>query len=143
MRHDDVTGLLTDFRSYRYAANNGADYIDSSLINVPRMYSERMKNRNAWDATRYSRIVNMTQGAVNEVLSDDQRAVISLKYLERNKLSLKEIAAMKKCDPSTVSRWHTEAIRRLSKALEPISEEYREITNIDHMFDAEKEAETA
>ena len=79
----------------------------------------------------------MIDGAVNEVLSDDQRTVIMRKYIDRNTSNLNEIADQLHKDRSTVSRWHTEAIRRLAIALEPLTDTFDanlEIHNIDHMF---------
>lgn len=97
--------------------------------------SNRLITAEEWDLNRYSRIVSMIDGAVNEVLSDDQRTVIMRKYLDRNTLTLNEIADVLRKDRSTVSRWHTEAIRRLSIALEPLTRDEKEINNLDHMFD--------
>lgn len=90
---------------------------------------------NAWDSTRYHNIVNMIEGAVNDVLSDDERTVIMRKYLDRNPLNLKEIADVLHKDQSTISRWHTAAVRRLAIALMPLSTDEKEINNLDHMFD--------
>ena len=131
MENNKVIELLKNYRSYQYAANNCGSTDD---IMLPVMISDRRRNPNMWDQTRYNRIVNMIDGAVNHVLSDDQRKIISRKYLDRNTMSLKQIAAITGCDPSTVSRWHTEAIRRLSIALQPLSEEEQEIQNFDHRF---------
>jgi DNA-directed RNA polymerase specialized sigma subunit len=132
MNSNQVTELLKNFRSYEYAANNCQR--DESII-LPRVYSERRKNNRCWDEYRYNRIVNMVNGAVNEVLSDDHRTVIMRKYLERNTLTLNEIAAVLHKDRTTISRWHTEAIKRLTIALQPLSDDEREINNFDHMFE--------
>jgi len=131
MNHDQVTELLKNYRSYRYAANNCGDPEGRQTI----LYSERRYNMNGWDATRYNRIVNMVDGAVNEVLSDDERMVIMRKYIDRNTLNLNEIASVLHKDRTTIGRWHTAAIRRLTIALQPLSEDEREIQNVDHMFD--------
>lgn len=132
MNHDQVIQLLKDYRSYRYAVNN-CGRIDGqpSLI-----YSERRTNPNSWDRSRYNRIVNMIDGAVADVLSDDQRTVIMRKYIDRNSMNINEIAYAVNRDRNTVSRWHKEAIRKLSKALMPLTHEEFEITNFDHMFTA-------
>jgi hypothetical protein len=131
MDHDTVVELLKNFRSYRYAAKNCREYVDQ----LPVVYSERRYNLTGWDWTRYNRIVNMIQGAVDEVLSDDQRTVIQRKYLDRNTSTLSEIANAIYRDRKTVERWHKEAIKRLTIALQPLSEDEREIQNFDHMFD--------
>lgn len=132
MNHDQVTELLKNYRSYRYAANNCGE----PTGRLPILYSERRYNMDGWDRTRYHRIVNMIDGAVNEVLSDDQRMVIMRKYLDRNTATLSEIADILHKDPSTISRWHTESLRQLAIALEPlsISDAEGEIHNIDFMF---------
>ncbi|UVI31203.1 sigma factor-like helix-turn-helix DNA-binding protein [Paenibacillus spongiae] len=140
MNHDQVTELLKNYRSYRYAAKNCGE----PEGRLPVLYSERRRNLNGWDQDRYHRIVNMITGAVEDVLSDDQRTVISRKYLDRNTLTLSEIADILHKDRTTVSRWHTEAIRRLTIALQPLSADEREINNVDHMFDPTwKHVETA
>lgn len=131
MLNDEVTQLLKDYRSYEFAVRNcgpSEDYL-------PIVYNERRRNINQWDKTRYNRIVNMIKGAVNYVLSDDERTVIMRKYMERNTMTLNEIADVLHKDRSTVSRWHSAAIRKIAIALDPINDDVREIHNIDHMFD--------
>jgi DNA-directed RNA polymerase specialized sigma subunit len=136
MNSNQVIELLKNFRSYDYAANNC--HRDESII-LPKVYSERRRNNNSWDEYRYNRIVNVVKGAVAEVLSDDHRQIINRKYLDRNTLTLGEISSIMHKDPATVSRWHKEAIKRLTIALQPLTEDEREINNIDHMFDKEWE----
>lgn len=137
MNKDMVTEMLKDYRSYRYAMKNcKANEGEYTGRLVPQsINSDRLITAEQWDLNRYSRIVSMIDGAVNEVLSDDQRTVVMRKYLDRNTLTLNEIADVLHKDRSTVSRWHTEAIRRLSIALEPLTRDEKEIHNIDHMFD--------
>lgn len=132
MNHDQVTELLKNYRSYEYAAMNCGNPVGDALSFV---FAERMQRPGTWDRTRYNRIVYMIKGAVDHVLSDDQRTVIMRKYLERNTSTLGEIADAIHKDRSTVSRWHTEAIRRLSVALIPLEDKETEITNFDHMFE--------
>ena len=134
--NDKVTELLKNYRSYRYAANNCSVGGVSPYMAPPLL--TQIHNRgimNMWDASRYHNIVNMIEGAVNDVLSDDERTVIMRKYLDRNTLNLKEIADVLHKDQSTISRWHTAAIRRLAIALMPLSSDEKEISNLDHMFD--------
>ncbi|KAE8559116.1 sigma-70 RNA polymerase sigma factor region 4 domain-containing protein [Paenibacillus polymyxa] len=133
MEHNQVTKLLKNYRSYQYAVKNCGS--DDDTIRLPLVISERKRNPDSWDRTRYNRIVNMIDGAVNHVLNDDQRAVIMRKYLDRNPMTLGEISNIIHKDRTTVGRWHTEAIRRLSIALEPLTEDEKEINNVDHMFD--------
>ena len=140
MNHDEVTELLKNFRSYRYASNNCGEPEGRQSI----LYSERRYNLDGWDKTRYHRIVNLVSGAVEDVLSDDQRTVINKKYLDRNTSNLSEIADYLHKDRNTVSKWHTEAIKRLTIALQPLSDKDMEISNFDHVFDKDwKHVETA
>lgn len=133
MDNNQVTELLKNFRSYEYAAMmcGAPPVLDRQAL----IYTERRRGPNSWDQQRYSRIVKLMRGAVEYVLNDDQRTVIMRKYLDRNTLTLKEIAAILHKDRTTVGRWHTEAINSLAKALHPMDEEEREIDNFDHMFD--------
>lgn len=140
-RNEQVVELLKNFRSYEYASMNCGR--DPEAI-FPSNLHKRLHERRLSDGVRYNRIVNMVRGAVDHVLNDDQKIVITFKYMERNTLTLKQISAKLGCDPSTVSRWHTEAIKKLVVALEPLTSEEKEITNFDHMFDPEwKYRETA
>ncbi|WP_186331718.1 sigma factor-like helix-turn-helix DNA-binding protein [Paenibacillus xylanexedens] len=136
MDKNELTQLLNDFRSYEYAVNNCGPINDDEVL--PYVISERMRDKDTWDRVRYNRIVTLIQGAVNNVLNDEQRAVIMKKYLDRNTMTLDQIAAATQKDPSRVSRLHTEAIRKLAIALEPLSEKEREIHNIDYMFEMQK-----
>lgn len=131
MNHDKVTEILKNFRCYEYAANNSG----RTDMYLPPMLSERIRNPDTWDWSRYNRIVNMIRGAVDHVLSDDQRTVIMRKYLDRNTLTLNEISTILNRDRTTIGRWHTEAIRRLAIALEPLTEDEAEITTFNHRFD--------
>ena len=136
MDKNELTQLLNDFRSYEYAVNNCGPINDDEVL--PYVISERMRDKDTWDKVRYNRIVTLIQGAVNNVLNDEQRAVIMKKYLDRNTMTLDQIAAATQKDPSRVSRLHTEAIRKLAIALEPLSEKEREIHNLDYMFELQK-----
>lgn len=131
MTNEQLIQLLTDYNSYRYAVRNVSSFDTGlTLYQADRL---RMHPDN-WDGTRYSRIVTMVEGAINELLSDNQRMVISRMYLERNKATQKEIADATNRDRGTVSQWHKEALRRLRVALAPLTDNDREITNLDHMF---------
>ncbi|CAM4408909.1 sigma-70 family RNA polymerase sigma factor [Paenibacillus xylanexedens] len=132
MDNNQLTELLKDYRSYKFAVQN---LIEVEANRWSSIYDERAYgNLDGWDKSRYSRIVNLIDGAVNEVLSDDQRMVIMRKYLDRNTMDLVEISKAVHIHRTTVGRWHTEAIRRLSVALAPLSYKDREISNIDFMF---------
>lgn len=133
-RNEQVLDILKNFRDYEFAARNcGRDYNEV----FPTMMNKRLHERKLSDGVRYNRIVNMVRDAVEYCLDDDQRLIINLKYLERNKITLKKIALKLNVDSSTVSRWHTEAINHLATALEPLTAEEMEITPFDHMFDSE------
>jgi hypothetical protein len=132
MNLDQLTELLKNYRSYKYAANNCGE----PTFRMPAVYSERQGrlHPDLWDQSRYHRIVNLIEGAVNEVLSDNQRMVVAKKYFDRNGMTLNQIADYERRDRSTISRWHTEALRQLAIALQPLSEDEKEISNFDHMF---------
>lgn len=141
MDNNTVIRILTDFRSYKFAVMNlrakeGRELPASQLP----IYTERRplhisKYDTAYDHARYSRIVDMVESAISYVLSDDQRTIITRKYIDRNTMTLSEIAEAIGQDRKTVGTKHKAAINQLAKALLPISEEYMEITNFDHMFD--------
>lgn len=132
MNNDQVIRLLIDYKSYKYALKN----VGSMDTGLPLISATRL-NGDLWDATRYARIVGMIEGAVNELLTDDQRMVIMRKYLDRDSdsVTLKDLADLKHRDRGTIARWHKEALRRLTVALAPLGLDEAEITNVDHMFD--------
>ena len=135
MNHDKVIQLLKDYRCYKFALRNVvAERGDLTEYTLPVVISERRRHSDAWDHVRYTRIVSMLEFAIDDVLSDDQRSVIMKKYIERNPMNINEIAQLTHRDRNTVSRWHKEAIRKLSKALMPLTSDEIEITNFDHMF---------
>jgi len=125
-----VVDLLKNFRCYEYAAMNCGP-ADGAM---PLVISERKRNLNMWDRSRYNRIVIFIRGAVDHCLSDDQRKIITRRYLDRNPQSFSEIAVDMCRDRKTVSRLHNDAINRLSIALEPLSEDETEITTFHHMW---------
>ena len=143
MDNNQVIKLLTDYRSYKFALNNlGGMMVDSDMQWMFKLgvYDERIKSRisnqdRTSDQSRYSRIVTLLESAVDFVLSDEQRTIIQLKYMERNKLNLSEIADRLHKDRKTVSTQHKKAINSLSKAMMPLRQDYMEITNFDHMFE--------
>jgi DNA-directed RNA polymerase specialized sigma subunit len=135
MTHDHVTKLLKDYRCYKHALISLSAYKVQYESKLPLVISERVRGTNTWDADRYSRLISAIDGAIQDVLSDDQRAVISRKYLDRNQSTLAEIADALHKDVSTVSRWHKEAIRRISLAIMPVNDDYVELTSFGHMFD--------
>ncbi|MMZ65437.1 hypothetical protein D1872_278420 [compost metagenome] len=116
--------------------NCGKDDFDFSRVTRQTVYSQRHgRNLNNWDRERYNRIVGIIEGVVDFVLSDDERLIIQKKYLDRNTMSLKEIATSLHRDRTTVGRWHREAIGKFADAMMFVSEDDWEITPFDHMFD--------
>lgn len=141
MDNNTTTQLLKDYRSYKFAVLNlkisGASWkVKDSILPV---YADRKPRHISnydlcYDYERYLRIVETVESAVEYVLNDDQRNIIMKKYIDRNVMSLGEIASALHKDRTTVGRWHKEAINKLAKALLPIDADYMEITNFDHMF---------
>jgi predicted DNA-binding protein YlxM (UPF0122 family) len=139
MDNNTVIKLLADYRSYKFALMNLGGEQESRYTNR-NVYAERkplhISNYNTWyDRERYTRVVGLLESAVDFVLSDEQRSIIRDKYMERNRLNLGEIADKLHKDRKTVSTQHKKAINSLCKALLPISQDYMEINNLDHMFE--------
>ncbi|MNJ56624.1 hypothetical protein D3C77_521830 [compost metagenome] len=138
MDNDKVIELLKNYRSYKFCAMNLGTDGRSSNSSLP-LYSQRKprfisNHDRTYDGERYGRIIAMLESAVEFVLNDDQRTIVNKKYMERNTLNLSEIAEVLNKDRKTIGTQHKMAINSLSKALLPISEDYMEITNLDHMF---------
>ncbi|QYK61837.1 hypothetical protein [Paenibacillus sp. S25] len=136
MDKEKVIKLLIDYRSYEFAVRNMDSGIGSSGPLMPKnMKNHRLMRAGDWDYRRYSLIVKMIKGAVDEVLSDNERTVITRKYLDQNKKSIKQIAHELHRDRGTVTSWHTSALKQLINSLKPLDEEIEYIENFDHMFD--------
>ncbi|MDP9676266.1 hypothetical protein J2W97_002261 [Paenibacillus jamilae] len=136
MDKEKVIKLLIDYRSYEFAVRNMDLGIGSSGPLMPiNMKNHRLMRAGDWDYRRYSLIVKMIKGAVDEVLSDNERTVITRKYLDQNKKSIKQIAHELHRDRGTVTSWHTSALKHLINALGPLDEEFEHIENCDHMYD--------
>lgn len=132
MNNDTVVQILKDFRCYEFSSFNCGATKDEML---PAIISERMKSPGRWDQDRYPRMVGTIKGAVDYCLDDDQRTVITRKYLDRNKLNLNEIAHVLHKHRTTIKRYHTEALNILCKAFSHLEPRDYEITNYDHFFD--------
>ncbi|SDX05227.1 sigma factor-like helix-turn-helix DNA-binding protein [Paenibacillus sp. PDC88] len=135
MNKDKVIEYLENFNSYQYAVNSIADERGGPLMPINMVSDRRVLPANRWDHRRYTLVVTMVKGAIDTVLSDDERSVIMQKYIDRNKKALHEIARYLHRDRGTISKWHTEALKKLCKALEPLDVEYTDIENIDYMWD--------
>jgi len=130
MERTVVMELLKNFRCYEYAAMNCGPE-DGAM---PLVISERKRNLNMWDRSRYNRIVAFVRGAVDHCLSDEQRTIITRRYLNRNPQTFFQIALDMRMDRGKVSKLHNEAIHKLSIALEPLNEDEMEITPFHHMW---------
>ena len=130
-----VIELLKLYRCYKYAAENAGNYGSKSGGQRIQYYVNRDDSvtLDEWDYLRYSRIVQMINGAVMDVLSDNQRKVIQRRYLDRNPKTMTEIADELHVVQPTVSRWHKEAIKRLTIALAPL--QYEEINDFSDQLD--------
>jgi|GEM_PF-2466620 len=141
MNQDKLIESLENYRSYKFAIKNGVapyDPYDRTGMPFASEYGSRAPRlsggstlQSELDLQRYTRIVHAIDGAVAEVLDDDQATVIKRKYLDRNKRTLDQIARERGCDPSSVSRWHRKALKQLAIALEFV--DAPEIINLDHM----------
>lgn len=136
-----VMELLNNYRSYKFALENLGGMVNTSGVDLSKfsVYEQRKPKYvpnwdTAYDGTRYSRTITLLDGAIDYVLSDNQRDVIRLMYLERNKLDKVKTAEAMHLDRKTVSKYHDEAIESLAKALYPINPEYVEIHNLDFML---------
>lgn len=135
MNKDRVIEILNNMRSYEYAIKSSEGHYSGPMM--PLRLDELNRNRmpaDMWDHERYSHIVNVTRGAINEVLSDDQRTVIMNKYMDRNKMTLKQIAERLNRDRGTISLWHTEALKLMVTALKPLDVYFLDINNLDEFF---------
>lgn len=131
MTRDQITELLKNYRSYKYAVRNFELNHEpaASTANydfMPRAQGFRSSaplNNNGLtfqdeiDYQLYKRAVKAIEGAVNDVLSDDERTVIKRKWMDPNRITLAQIAQQKGVHPVTVKRWHKEALKALSIAL--------------------------
>lgn len=66
-----------------------------------------------YDHDMYSAIVHLIEFTVSQVLNDDERFVITHKYLQRNGMNLSQIADFKDKGESTIRRWHKQALKKL------------------------------
>jgi hypothetical protein len=137
---DKVTELLKNYRSYKFAISNGiAPHDDQAELGIS-IHSgfgsrvPRLGGRGTWDASfldfkKYTYVVRMIEGALTEVLDDDMQTVIKYKYLERNTLTLSQIADKMHCHEQTAKHLHKKALKELSKALMFV--QVPEIINLD------------
>jgi predicted DNA-binding protein (UPF0251 family) len=148
MDRDKVTELLKNYRSYKYAISNGiAPYQAEDTVGMPMGggYGSRppagLNGRGTildslMDYQKYKRAITCLEGAIEDVLDDDEREVIRMKYLERNKLTLDTIAKRKHMHKNTVTGIHKRALKTLANALMFV--EVPQIHNLDGMVNMDK-----
>lgn len=138
MNHDQITQLLKDYRSYRYAVTQyerHKPYAQAGIANYSAMPNGsgapellfapqgrmadmgKLTLQDQLDYRDYKYIVDAIDGAVMEVLTDDERMVIQRKYLDRNSKTLTLIASEVEKDERTIRRYHKEAFRKLRNSL--------------------------
>lgn len=143
MNRDGVTKLLKDYRSYRRAMQNYERFRPTPAAAVanysgmpggsgaPTLFFApqgrmadiyRLDLVDQFDYDMYTAIVVVIDTTVDDVLSDNERHVIKRRWMDRNPLTLFEIAAQKGINEKTVRRWHKEALRKLTLALAPLPE---------------------
>lgn len=149
MDRDKVTELLKNYRSYKYAVSNGiAPHEPNDTLGMPmsfdygprapRSFGERGNTlQSAIDYRQYKRAVEAVNGAVDEVLSDDEQKVIKYKYLERNTLTLYQIADRYHMTEDRAKYLHRKALKSLEKALMFV--EVPDIINLDNVILCKKE----
>lgn len=138
LNRDEVMKTLKNYRSYRYAVKNcRSEPLGFGARITPFLKSDKVLTMNQWDYERYSVIISKIDGAISEVLSDDEHQVIKYKYLERNKMTLYEIGD--KCNMSIdrVKYLHRTAINELTRALMFV--EAPDIINLDPIMKDKKE----
>lgn len=141
-----ITRMLKNYKSYRYAVSNGiAPYEEGESIFCASGYGSRppagLMGRGSLlpsmnDFTTYSRAVNAIDGAVREVLNDEEQSVIRYKYMERNTLTLAQIADKFNMCERRAQYLHKKALKALTLALKFVDEP--EIINLDAMIDGVK-----
>jgi hypothetical protein len=125
--HEHVMKLLKNYRSYRFAVNNGiAPYVEEDRVGMPRNGGygsfEPTLFRGSIDLVtkdyrKYKRVVELIQSAVDDVLDDDSQRVIRFRYMDRNALTFEEISDRLNSSRARVYRLHDKAIFHLSVAL--------------------------
>jgi hypothetical protein len=142
---DKVTELLKNYRSYKYAVSNGiAPFVEEDTLGMPRAldYGPRaprgLSGRGSIhgsinDYRQYKRVVQAIDGAVNDVLGDEEQKVIRYKYMERNTLTLSQIADAFNMSERRALYLHKKALKALALAL--VFVEVPEIINLDKHLD--------
>lgn len=142
---DKVITLLKNYRSYRYAVQNGvAPFVEEDALDVrvgsgfgprpPRGFGGRGSLApSLYDYQQYKHVVQLIDGAVRDVLDDAQQKVIQYKYLERNTLTLREIGYTFFGSEDRAKYLHRKALHALTLALKFV--DVPEIHNLDWHLD--------
>jgi hypothetical protein len=130
-----VTELLSNYRSYKAAIINFESYKptpSAGIANYSGMpggsgATELFFDRTGraadmgftsaldhFDHDMYVAVVAIIDFTVSQVLTDDERYVITHKWLDRNPMDLYKIAMIKDKDESTIRRWHRKALSKLA-----------------------------
>lgn len=145
MNKEQMIDSIKNYRSMKYALQNGiAPFQSDDMLGMPMgggygsrppasIYGRGSTFDSTMDVISYSIVVRAIEGAVNDVLSDNQRTVINRKYLDRNTTTLFEISKQLDKDESTIRRWHKEALNKLEMCLKFV--DYEEIINLDKYFE--------
>lgn len=139
---DHVMELLRNYRSYRFAVSQGIHpYREDDRVGMPRVggFASLEPSICAGDTRlteldykKYKRAVWLISAAVEDVLDDDSQRVIKLRYMERNALTIDEIAERLHTSRTRVYRLHDKSIASLCFALRFV--DAPEIMNLDHIF---------
>lgn len=137
--HDKVTEMLRNYRSYKYAVSNGiSPFVEDDTLGMPMAFDygpriPRLTRGNTLasetDYKAYCRAVRAIDGAVSDVLDDEEQTVIRKKYMDRNTLTLYQIADNVHTTERRVLYVHKKALKKLAMAL--IFVEIPEIVNLD------------
>jgi hypothetical protein len=141
MNRDKVTELLKNYRSYKYAVSNGiAPHEPNDTLGMPmgldygprapRAFGERGNTiQSTLDYKQYTRVVRAVDGAVNDVLGDEEQIIVRNKYLERNTMTLCQIAGRFNMSERRALYLHKKALKAMALALTFV--DVPEIINLD------------
>lgn len=139
--NERITRMLKNYRSYKYAVSNGiAPYQEEDNTGMPMAFSfgsrppGRLSGRGStfqsrMDYRAYKNAVLAIDGAVTEVLDDEEQKIIRYKYMERNPMTLAQIADKYHMSERRAVYLHKKALKALTMALTFVDEP--EIINLD------------
>lgn len=137
--NERITRMLKNYRSYKYAVSNGiAPHEEGESIFCSTGYGSRppagLMGRGSTLASQrdyqsYRNAVRAIDGAISEVLNDEEQSIIRYKYTERNTLTLAQIADKFNMSERRALYLHKKALKALALALKFVEEP--EILNLD------------